>query len=1249
MATLPGWNPSNIIELPIDHFKIDEDMTGFPCRINLDNPGSAGIDFDPVFTELTEYGPNIVDNTIVADGGPRAMVAVNNTVFALYTASNELRFSKSEDKGNNWADSYIEGPATNLGIYSAMHAEDVDNIFIVYKNFLGNQISFRSSSNGGESWTGPEAVDTGVIANQAIDIGVGATKIYVTYNKDGDLWVASRLISGGSWSRHEVSTSTTLGMSIHVIDDDNLVVSYGEDAVVDSISIVRMVGGTWQSPQAIESGIGQTARDTSVVASDIDNIYISYTKSDDFDLYFARTSTGSQATPSWTVTEVVDGITVVDTSIGLTGSTVYIAYGNSDTRNLRLATSNSLGDAGSWSFATLDSSGSEGLGNVKLAVLGLETYHIVYGRSIRMDHYAKYAILLDDHRKNIAVTTSDGVTQCYVEIDYWDHENNKANLWFKAPFLSASTDTTFYLYYDSTQADNTTYVGDTGDTAAQSVWDPNFKLVFHMSQDPSGGAGSIKDSTSNVNHGTPQGTMTAEDLVDGETGKAINFDGDDDLFGIPDSASLETGAAGTFEAAVNMGSLPTVSSRIFSKWQSGDLSYMVEVDPTGTASVSFSTTGTGTVSGARIGTLPLSSNEFIAFTNDGTNTRGFLNGKLSTLGIGGIFFDAAADLEIGGSSYQTDRGFDGLIGEIRISDITRSLSWLKATVFTNRDDIYILDTVQDLSAICKGELTLNTYTYMTQRLSNYFPTWTNARNDQQSIFKTFVNPIASGLSDTINRTRVALKGRFLSTASLEEMDIIYETLLGQDFTFQYDTSDYRVPRLIAPTITCTINQGDTPFEINIAENNSIDDFWYKAIPDRINIIDTFLYNEILAITQIGNGKIDSLDTIPAPGKLWINVDGAASFFNTVRSESAYVKISGTNRQGMKDSEVVNFNFNATNPTIKEWRSLDSVEIYNVEPITATIKIEALDFNQNEYINEYESYIDNLTNEKALSMSITELTGKTYLNYEIFTANSVDDLLAGIDTKHTVQQVKLLGCGDTEISGIVDIAIQPDTNRVFVLSVDAMRIYDLDIPYIDSKDFNGKSSDAHTLIDMSHDIAIEGDEITLAPFRQVRNRRIIKYKWDLKKPDDSRVTFIYNDSLKEFEEQTYISDSNTDAWTKNAYEVTNPSEFSYKRLEYTVAAVGQHLFTLSVQYDDGAVDVDKRILDIKTKGVIATFPIPYFMLSPSAIAFNSDNELCILDVAGVARISFNYDTAMIDVDKKVVYTREEYFNIEASYS
>lgn len=68
---------------------------------------------------------------------------------------------------------------------------------------------------------------------------------------------------------------------------------------------------------------------------------------------------------------------------------------------------------------------------------------------------------------------------------------------------------------------------------AAQVYDADFQAVYHMAQDPNGDpTDGILDSTINANHGTPSGSMTSADFVDGFMGKAIDFDGTDDLITI---------------------------------------------------------------------------------------------------------------------------------------------------------------------------------------------------------------------------------------------------------------------------------------------------------------------------------------------------------------------------------------------------------------------------------------------------------------------------------------------------------------------------------------------------------------------------------------------------------------------------------------------------------------------------------------------------------------------------------------------
>ena len=91
---------------------------------------------------------------------------------------------------------------------------------------------------------------------------------------------------------------------------------------------------------------------------------------------------------------------------------------------------------------------------------------------------------LGAEKLKLAVTTGDGTTECYVEIEKWDSANKEAWLWVKVPNIASDTDTTLYLYYDRTQPDNTTWVGETGTTPAKNVWNSDFVGVWHNRDGP---------------------------------------------------------------------------------------------------------------------------------------------------------------------------------------------------------------------------------------------------------------------------------------------------------------------------------------------------------------------------------------------------------------------------------------------------------------------------------------------------------------------------------------------------------------------------------------------------------------------------------------------------------------------------------------------------------------------------------------------------------------------------------------------
>jgi hypothetical protein len=312
----------------------------------------------------------------------------------------------------------------------------------------------------------------------------------------------------------------------------------------------------------------------------------------------------------------------------------------------------------------------------------------------------------DANRFKIAVTTSNCITQCYVEIEKWDQASEQAWLWVKVPSISTTSDTILHLYYDKNQPDNTTYVGDPTSVPGQTVWSNGFAGVWHL-HDTTGGSGAIKDSTSNAHHGTDNGSPTLG--AAGKIDNAINFDGTDDYIQTTSNESKtaenitweiwlkadsttashhvlwegpaaqngwgEPGDANTHEMHLtigHMGSTPDVLDFFYGyEYTSGDFGPAVEIQTAFTDTTGFHyavavLTGAGS---SPSGTLYLDGSS--VGTDTGTETD---RSPWDT------------DLRIGRCGAD-QRYLDGIGDEVRISATSRNPAWIFASYESGRDDL----------------------------------------------------------------------------------------------------------------------------------------------------------------------------------------------------------------------------------------------------------------------------------------------------------------------------------------------------------------------------------------------------------------------------------------------------------------------------------------------------------------------------------------------------------------------------------
>lgn len=294
--------------------------------------------------------------------------------------------------------------------------------------------------------------------------------------------------------------------------------------------------------------------------------------------------------------------------------------------------------------------------------------------------------------QDLRFTDSDGTTLLSYEIEKWD-ETGTSYIWVKVPSIDINSNTdNIYVYYGNTAA--------TDAQAATSVWDTNYKSVWHLNE---ASGTTTSDSTSNAHVGTKLSATEPNPTTSGQIGGAQTFDGINDFISVPSSPDW---AFGTGDFTIDY----------WIKWNN-TASYQVPLDG-------------GYSSNAGILIEYKSGTEIRVYAGN-TIIGTFWNWNYTTgtwyhfvaMRTGTSFKLFADGVQIGSSEtsskditattqligkYSGGEFLNGWLDEFRISNTARSVAWIAAS-YKSETDTYNSYASQEERYVSSGTLTSNIF------------------------------------------------------------------------------------------------------------------------------------------------------------------------------------------------------------------------------------------------------------------------------------------------------------------------------------------------------------------------------------------------------------------------------------------------------------------------------------------------------------------------------------------------------------
>jgi hypothetical protein len=529
----------------------------------------------------------------------------------------------------------------------------------------------------------------------------------------------------------------------------------------------------------------------------------------------------------------------------------------------------------------------------------------------------------------------------------------------------------------------------------------------------------------------------------------------------------------------------------------------------------------------------------------------------------------------------------------------------------------------------------------TQQLVNTFPTWSNIRNDEQSLGFQLLNTVGQEIDDLLSQLDQANNNHFLSTSRVSDIDVFYIYELPGDYEFTKDDDDDTDFTYTPPTVSGV--KDDVNYAVTIAEDNNIESFWYTNVPTRLSIGDTTSNAHMITSGPLTSSPFPVLTVsgwCHIPNHLTIKIEGGTSYLgledkNLVRK--GLVQIEGLTREGLEVTEEIVFLHDETQQTIHEFKSIEpsGIRVYGVEdPDVAELVVTSANFNADDYPVNYPDIGATVEDESlplfwslasGVNSSIQTLALKKY------DTDDPDLRMDGFATKSVLFKQEILDEGAGTITPL-DLAVEPHSNRVWVVDSSKLYLYTSDLPYPDLSVLAPKDYQAESVIEPESYYVTKDDSVEINYVWRKPTNGIVAHRVWMIKPDGTKK------SIESGVEVTYYSDSSSWIYGEPRTRKIREAEF------HTLDQRGDYVFCLEVSYTDETTSLDKRVVSVLSQSALAEYDLSALItgVTIAGVDFDSEYKMWVLDSAGTKHeIVRHHDIMLIDFKRKVVYLRELY--------